>query len=339
MPKVTLISGSQFESAPDAPILAEASEAGVFLPYSCKTGRCSTCKTKVLLGETRALRAETGLSGQEILEGWILSCVRAASSDVVLDAEDLGVTLPPTKTFPCRIASLERVADDIIKVSLRLPPTTQFDFFPGQYIDVTLSPGVSRSYSVANAPVVGALIELHVRAVKDGVLSDYWFNRAQVNDLLRFNGPLGTFFLRGCAEKNLVFLATGTGIAPVKSILEAMPEMPAGDRPRSVTVLWGAAHARDLYFDVAGISGNHHFIPVLSRASDEWQGARGHVQQVLLRTMPALADAIVYACGSPAMINDARALLVESGLPANCFHSDAFVPSSPSNSPDQEIRS
>lgn len=331
MPKISLTSGSEFDVQPDAPILDEASKAGIFLPYSCKTGRCSTCKARVLRGETRTLRAELGLSGEEISGGWILSCVRAANSDVVLEAEELGIPLPKAKTFPCRIASLERVADDVLKIILRLPPAAQFDFLPGQYIDVTLSPGVSRSYSIANAPGPGAPVELHVRAVENGAMSEYWFNRAQVNDLLRFNGPLGTFFLRDCAQKDLVFLATGTGIAPVKSILEAMPGMPATDRPRSVTVLWGAAHAHDLYFDVAGIPGDHRFIPVLSRAPDEWAGARGHVQHVLRSIMPHLADSIVHACGSPAMINDARMLLVASGLPENRFHSDAFVPSSHSD--------
>lgn len=331
MAKITLTSGRQFDSDGDTSILDAAANAGIFLPYSCKTGRCSTCMGKVLRGETRPLREELGLSLSEIAEGWILGCARSACSDVVLEIEDLGsVALPPTKTLPCRIDSLEKLAPDVLRIVLRLPPSAGFDFLPGQYIDVIHASGARRSYSLANAPGSGNLLELHVRAVADGVMSEYWFNEAKVNDLLRFNGPQGTFFLRDTPGLDLVFLATGTGIAPIKAILEALPGMPAVATPKSVTVLWGAATRADLYFDVAGIPGNHHYIPVLSRASGEWEGDRGHVQDVLLAHRPDIANSTVYACGSNAMIHDARKLLLDAGLAENRFHSDAFVCSSAS---------
>ncbi|MEO0003149.1 MAG: hypothetical protein RLZZ22_841 [Pseudomonadota bacterium] len=156
-------------------------------------------------------------------------------------------------------------------------------------------------------------------------MSEYWFQQAKVNDLLRLNGPLGTFFLRQVAGLDLVFLATGTGIAPVKSMLESMSALSANQQPRSVTVYSGGRKPQDLYCDVSAFSGSARYIPVLSQADETWSGARGHVQQQLLKDMPNLSQAVVYACGSDAMIHGAKTLFDSAGLPTHRFHSDAFV--------------
>lgn len=326
MPEITLTSGLAFKAEPEMSILEAAAKAGVVLPYSCKTGRCSTCKCKVVRGETRVLVAETGLSEQEKREGWILSCARSAAAEVVLEASDLGgITLPPNRTLPCRISSLDRLASDVIRVGLRLPPTADFDYVPGQYIDVIGHGGIRRSYSVANACRHDKQLELHVRAVDGGVMSRYWFNEAKANDLLRLNGPHGTFFLRNAPEIDVVFLATGTGIAPVKAILESMIELPEMQRPRSVVVFWGGRTPEDLYFDVASLPGNHIYVPVLSRAGADWSGVRGHVQQALLDSQLDLSNCAVYACGSGAMIRGAKEALTQAGLPSGRFYSDEFV--------------
>lgn len=333
MPEIILSSGPRFDIEADMSILDAAAKATVSLPYSCKSGRCSTCKCKVISGETTALQEETGLSAAEKAEGWILSCVRSATTDVVIEAEDLGgIVLPPIKTVPCRISVLEKLAPDVLRVVLRLPPTAGFSFLAGQYIDIIGPGGVRRSYSLASAGAADKSLELHIRAVEDGAMSHYWFKQAKVDDLLRLNGPLGTFFLRGSAGRDLVFLATGTGIAPVKAILESMSTLASEARPRSVTVLWGGRVPGDLYIDVAAIPGGHRYVPVLSRANATWNGSRGHVQDVLLGMQPDLAEAIVYACGSDAMIHAANDSLVRAGLPANRFYSDAFVCSAPNSS-------
>lgn len=329
MHTVTLASGKQFASEAGTSLLESAEKAGVFLPYSCRTGRCSTCRCKVPNGQTRALREELGLSAEEMASGWILSCVRSACSDVLLDVEDLGDTrLPASKMLPCRIHSLEKVAPDVLRIFLRLPPSAALDFLPGQYVDIINGSGARRSYSLANAPAPAQPLELHVRAVENGIMSDYWFNHAKVNDLLRLSGPKGTFFLRGTSGANLVFLATGTGMAPVKAILEALPGTPVSLKPRSVTVFWGARSREDLYFDVGRLPGDHRYAPVLSRADSDWTGARGYVQDRFLSDGPDLENSVVYACGSDAMINSARSLLIAAGLAENRFHSDAFVCSS-----------
>lgn len=329
MPKITLTSGVTFVGSTDRSLLDAASQAGVFFPYSCKTGRCSTCKCKVLDGKTHALHPETGLTEQEKEAGWILGCVRTAETDVTIEADDLGgVVLPAVKTLPCRISHLERLAPDVMQVKLRLPPTAEFGFIPGQYVDVIGPHGIRRSYSLANASFADKVLELHIRAVDGGAMSEYWFTQAKVNDLLRLNGPLGTFFLRETGGIDVVFLATGTGIAPVKAMLESVVDRPADQTPKSITVLWGGRVPDDLYFDVAALRGQHTFVPVLSRAEANWAGQRGHVQNALLAMCTDLSHAAVYACGSDAMIHSAKQQLMQNGLSEKRFYSDAFVCSS-----------
>lgn len=326
MALITLSSGKDFQSLDELSILESATQAQINLPYSCKTGRCSTCKCKVINGETKALVAEIGLTESEKAEGWILSCARSALTDLSLDLEDLGgAALPKAKTLPCRINSIDKLAPDVVRVMLRLPPTADFSFIPGQYVDVIGLGGIRRSYSLANASFIDKQLELHIRAVDGGAMSRYWFDQAKVNDLLRLYGPLGTFFLRDVTSRDLVFLATGTGIAPVKAMLESMHNIASNHAPRSVTVLWGGRTSQDLYLDVQSISGDFSFIPVLSRADESWSGVRGYVQQALLSILPDLGQASVYACGSDAMIRNARVSLTATGLPINHFYSDSFV--------------
>ena len=323
---IKIISGNIFQSKEKEILLHAAENSGNHFPYSCRTGRCSTCKCKVISGTSVALHEELGLTESEKAEGWILSCIRSATSDMVLEVEDLGgVSLPTSKIVPCRIQELHRLADDVMQIRLRLPPTADFSHLPGQYIDVIGPVGIRRSYSLANSYSSDKHVELHIRSVPDGAMSEYWFQQAKVNDLLRLNGPLGTFFLRQVAGLDLIFLATGTGIAPVKSMLEGMSALSAEQQPRSVTLYWGGRKPKDLYCDVTAFCGSARYVPVLSQADETWSGARGYIQQQLLKDMSDLSQAAVYACGSDTMIQSAKALLANAGLPAHRFHSDAFV--------------
>jgi len=232
----------------------------------------------------------------------------------------------PARTFACRIQSLQQLTPDVVKVLLRFPPAVALQFHAGQYIDVIGPGGVRRSYSIANAPSSDKLVELHVRKVPGGSMSNYWFSAAKVNDLLRINGPLGTFVLRDVADRDVVFLATGTGIAPVKAMLEALyargSEIPS---PRSVTVYWGGRRREDLYCDLPDPGAPFRFVPVLSRAPADLSCNHGHVQDVALTERSDWTDVIVFACGSDAMIHSARNALQAAGLDARNFHSDAFV--------------
>lgn len=314
--------------ASETSLLTNAEQAGVRPAYSCRTGRCSTCKARVLSGETAALHDELGLSDEERQQGWILTCVRSATTDVQIEFDDVlpDIDLPVSRTIPCRINAIGRVAPDAMKVELRLPPSQRLHFLSGQHVEVIGPGGVRRAYSMAHAPRADGLIELHVRHVADGAMSRYWFEQAAQDDLLRLHGPLGTFVLRDMAGKHAVFLATGTGIAPVAAHLEALELLPADQRPDTVSVFWGNRHEPDLYWRPA-TSLPINFITVLSRAGADWTGPRGHVQDVFLNGDPDLRRSVVYACGSDAMIHEARTTLVGHGLDSQEFYADAFVSS------------
>jgi CDP-4-dehydro-6-deoxyglucose reductase, E3 len=320
--------GRAFHQTDGQTVLDAAAKAGISLPYSCKTGRCSTCKCKVLSGQSKGMVDELGLTAAEKAQGFILGCVRSASTDMLIEVEDLGdQIIPEVKTLPARISSLEKLAPDVLSVKLRFPPNTLLTYLAGQYIDVIAPGGLRRSYSVANAPTADNQLQLHIRAVQGGAMSDYWFNHARVNDLVRINGPLGSFFMRPLTGLHLIFLATGTGIAPVKAMLEQLANAQALDQPLSITVYWGGREPQDLYVNPCQWHPATRYVPVLSRAPDGWVGARGYVQKELLTDAPDLTHTVVYACGSDAMIQSAKATLIKEGLPDKRFYSDAFVPS------------
>lgn len=323
-----LSDGQTFQTDESVSLLDAALKSGVLLPYSCRTGRCNSCKARVINGTTFAVRDEAGLSSDELSNGWILTCARKAQSDIELEAESLkSLSIPVPKTLPCRISHIERLAPDVIKVLLRFPPTTEFEFIPGQYIDVIGPSGIRRSYSLANANFSQKVIELHIRVVENGVMSYFWSNVANINDLLRINGPLGTFILRDTANVDLYFLATGTGIAPIKSMLESLQDLPSEQQPKSVTVLWGGRGSKDLYIDLPTFKGDYKYIAVQSRPDEGWTGVKGYIQDVLVDLKPCFENAAVYACGSEAMIKDAKKRLIDLGLPDRRFYADAFVSS------------
>lgn len=329
MHQIQISSGRVYQAEGNESLLDAALRQGLVLGHSCKTGRCSSCKARVLSGDSVATQDELGLTPDERAKGFVLSCVRQARSDLRLEVEDLGsLHLFPSKILPARIQGLQGLGPDVMQVTLRLPPGPGLAYHPGQYIDVIGPAGLRRSYSLANAPRDDRTLELHIRAVPGGAMSEYWFEQAKVNDLLRLEGPLGTFFLREAAGRDVVMLATGTGIAPVKAMLEGLLHMEARQLPASVRVLWGARRLEELYWDPTELGLPLHFEPVLSRAPAEWVGARGHVQDVLIAQGRALQNAWVYACGSEKMIHAARSRLIGEGLPERQFHADAFVCSS-----------
>lgn len=326
MPIVRTTGGRSFDASEGESLLEAALRANITLPYSCKTGRCGTCKGHVHSGSTIAMHDESGLSSVERTTGWILTCVRSVQTDVEIAVDDLSdLKIFPAKTLPCRIQAMDRLSRSVVKVLLRLPPASNFEFFAGQYIDVIGHGGPRRSYSIANAPSSEKTIELHIGRVPGGVMSEYWFEESKINDLLRLSGPLGTFFLRDIEGLDVVFLATGTGIAPIKAMLENIAAYPPPLRPRSIALFWGGRMLEDIYWDPNTVALDYRFVPVLSRPDVGWNGARGYVQQAFLATAAEFDRTVVYACGLEAMIHDARKQLIECGLNERCFFSDAFV--------------
>jgi CDP-4-dehydro-6-deoxyglucose reductase, E3 len=327
MSTVTLSNGKQFECTVEQTILDGARSQGVSLEYSCKTGRCGVCKVQVQSGITKPLKDEICLSAKDQAAGYILTCARTAISDVLLDAEDLGqIGYIKPKIFPCRIDSLTLMSEDVMEVVLRTPPASRLQYLPGQYVDVIGGQSIRRSYSVANAPKDDGNISLHIRRVPSGTLSRYWFDEAKPNDLLRLEGPLGTFCLRPSSMSHLILLATGTGIAPIRAQLEQLASDPTVNTYRSIHLYWGGRTESDMYWEPHFPLLPLSFTPVLSRSPGS-TGAKGYVQDAILADGIPLDDSVVYACGSESMIASARKQLIAAGLSPKNFRSDAFVSS------------
>lgn len=322
--KVTLSNSVNFECTTDQTILEGAKNAGIYLEHSCRNGRCGVCVAKVIEGKATALIQEDAIDETKLNDKNILTCCRSPRTDLKLDIDDLGdIGLMRVLTLPCRLSSLEIINNEICFVGLRLPPSASFEFIPGQYIDV-IKGDVRRSYSIANAPREDGLIELQIKKVQNGKLSDYFFDNALTNDLLRLEGPLGTFSLREDESKNIVFMATGTGIAPIKAFLESLASNPSN---KNIYIVWGGRYQEDLYLDFHQINFHFKFVRVLSREKVDGY-YYGYVQDAVLELGIDLTETACYACGSIEMINSASRLLIENGLKKRQFHSDAFVSSS-----------
>lgn len=323
---ITLANGTCFEADSERTLLDNASASGITLEHSCRNGRCGVCKARVRFGETRPAVEELSLSDTERDEGFILTCCRSAVDDVSLDVSDLGLLAGlETKTLPCRIDEIKQLAPDVLGIILRTPPGQSLQYRAGQHISVIGKGGVRRSYSLANAPRQDGKLELHVRQVADGEMSRYWFEEAGKDDLLRLEGPFGTFCSRPAPRKQPVFLATGTGIAPIKAMLEELGGKDSDHGAGAARVYWGNRYSQDLYWQPENTHSGVVFFPVLSRPADSWSGHTGYVQDVLCAHAMDWAQCTVYACGSPQMIAAAREKLLGAGLAEADFHSDAFV--------------
>lgn len=322
MPKVQLLNGIEFDCLPGQTILDAAKLNKISIEYSCNNGRCRSCIAPLIKGETRLLQSEQSLSEIDIGDGRILTCCREPISDISLNIEDLGeIGNMPTLTLPCRIDNLDFLNKDVVRVILRLPPNSNFHYIPGQYINLKKG-NISRSYSIACAPRDDGKIELHIKKLVNGFMSNYFFNDALENDLLMIEGPLGTFSYRKNKAENIIFMATGTGIAPIKSILESFLLDP---QKKNIYLFWGAKNLSDLYLNPNSLI-DDNFFPVLSRERIDGH-YHGYVQDALLDLGINISNSAVYACGSIEMINDSSRALIKNGLNENNFYSDAFVSS------------
>lgn len=324
--KVTIFpSETEFDADAELTLLQNALQNNIVLEHSCGTGQCGACKTKLLSGEVHFDDKFNVLSEEERSQGMFLSCTANALSDLKIEAEYFAeLTDIKKKTVPCKIDSIGYPVANTAILKLRLPPTADFKYLPGQYVDLMFN-GVSRSYSIASASVENNLIELHIRKVENGIFSNFVFNEFKPNQLLRMQGPIGTFFIRN-NKKPIIFLAGGTGFAPVKAMVESLI---ASNDQRDIYVYWGARTGGDIYTDhpvewSAKYSNIKSHIVVSD--DDSWSGRRGFVHQAVLDDFSQLNEYIVYACGAPAMINIAKQTFIEKGLSEHSFIADAFLP-------------
>lgn len=325
-------SGREFTCNDDETILAAAIRAGVNLPYGCKNGACGTCKSKLLDGTvTHTAHQEKALPVAEEEKGFMLSCCAKPHSDVVIEAREvLGADEFPIKKLPSRVAKLDRVADDVIVMSLQLPANERLQYRAGQYIEFILKDGKRRSYSMANAPHQDEHLTLHIRHMHGGVFTDHVFNTMKERDILRFEGPQGTFFLREDSDKPMVLLASGTGFAPVKAIIEHAIHQKTD---RQMLLYWGGRRPKDLYMHAlceewARTLPNFKYVPVVSDAlpEDGWNGRTGFVHRAVMEDLPDLSGYQIYACGAPIVVDSAkRDFVARCKLPAEEFYADAFT--------------
>lgn len=327
MYNITLKSSVIFQCSENDTLVEGARKAGITLEHSCLSGRCSSCKVIVDSGLSTPTTAELALSQKDKELGYILSCVRKPKSHMDIQAEDLsayGIVMP--KILPAKINKIENLTEDVLKVTLRFPPKQALNFISGQYVNI-IKGNIKRSYSIGSSAIENTYLEFFIKKYPGGLLSNYWFNEAKINDLLRIEGPKGTFFMRNhTSYENIIFLATGTGIAPIKSILEAMADSPENFKNLNIYVFWGVKYFKDLFWNPENVGLNLKYFPVLSRERNSLTEI-GHVQNVLLSKKIKLKESVVYACGSDDMIQEAKIKLVENGLPDFNFYSDAFVSS------------
>lgn len=317
----------------DESILDAALRQGVSLPYGCRDGVCGACRAKVTEGPfDHGDTSEHALPQGERAHGFALLCRARAQGDLTVSCRVEEADAPRPRTLPCRVRQLTRPAEDVTILQLRLPASERFEFRPGQYLDILLGDGRRRSFSIANAPREDGTLELHIRHVPGGAFTERVFTSLKERDILRFEGPLGSFRLLADG-RDIVLLAGGTGFAPVKAILEAAWQ---ATETRPIRLYWGARNASGLYLDElargwAASRAGFEYVPVLSEPDATWQGRTGLVHEALMADLPDMSGATVYACGAPAMIAAARKdLTMHCRLPETCFLADAFTFSSDS---------
>ena len=343
-------SGRSFSVTEGEVILAAAIRQGVGLPYGCKDGACGSCKSKKIDGQVvHRPHQSKALSAEEEAAGWVLTCSALPLSDVVLESRQVtDESAFPIRKMPSRVTSMEKKSHDVMVLRLQLPANDTLRYHAGQYVEFILQGGVRRSYSMANALALRAEpspdtlvkpdaaapanpgIELHIRHMPGGKFTDHVFTAMKEKEILRVEGPYGSFFLREDSTKPMVLLASGTGFAPIKAVIEHM-QLKGIDRP--ATLYWGGRRPEDLYMDewvqaTLAQMPSLKYVPVISNAlpEDNWTGRTGFVHQAVLEDFPDLSAYQVYACGAPIVVDSARAdYSALAGLPPEEFFADAFT--------------
>jgi CDP-4-dehydro-6-deoxyglucose reductase len=327
-------SGHAFDAPDGDTVLVAAQAAGITLPYGCRNGACGACKGKLVEGRVdHGAHQPYTLTDGEKNAGFALFCCARPLSDLVIDAREIsGVGDIQVRKLPCRVMSIEKPAPDVAVLKLKLPANDKLLFLAGQYVEMLLKDGRRRAYSMANPPHDAEHIELHVRRMPGGAFTEPVFTTLKEKDILRFEGPMGTFFLREDSDKPMIFVASGTGFAPIKAVIEHA--FHAGIE-REMVLYWGGRRPADVY--LAGLCerwqrehANFSFIPVVSDAlpDDHWTGRDGFVHRAVMRDFPDLSGWQVYACGAPIVVDSAhRDFTAQCGLPDEEFFSDSFTAS------------
>ena len=325
-------SGRSFTVGSGDTVLSAGINQSIGLPYGCKDGACGSCKCKMLSGSVvHGNHQSKALSLEEEANGYVLTCCATPQSDLVLESRQVTEAgALPIKKMPTRVSSMRQASNDVMVIQLQLPANDTFTYRAGQYVEFILRDGARRSYSMANAPHLGPGVELHIRHMPGGKFTDHVFGAMKEKEILRIEGPFGSFFLREDSEKPIILLASGTGFAPIKALIEHMQHQGI---KRKVVLYWGARKPSDLYMQdwveaqLAAMP-TLSFVPVVSDAmeSDRWSGRTGFVHRAVMQDFPDMRGHQVYACGAPIVVECAQTdFVAQCGLDADEFFADAFT--------------
>ena len=313
-----------FEAIQELSILESARNESLTFDHSCLSGRCSECKVRVVSGDFDMPSTQEGLTDMEVQEGYCLSCITKPLSDLELeDVSFVEGVLPEVKTVPAKISLLEFLSEDVVKVTLRTPPNKSLEFLAGQYIDLSVK-GIKRSYSISSTPS-DSEIKLLIKNYKGGQFSNYLFNEAKINDLLRIEGPKGSYILPKDISKHVLFISTGTGIAPNLSMIKtALAEGKV--KESQITLIHGQRTAAEHVYSLEDAFDGIEIILATSREKVEGF-VQGYVQDALKGLDLNLQNTLIFACGNPQMIKELKSQMITMGLEEKNFKSDVFVPS------------
>ncbi len=317
----------QFYVETNETVLDAALRQGINLRYGCRNGACGACKGKLLTGDIYYDNDPIALTDDDQEQDLVLFCSALADSELVIEVEEVELdSAIEIKTLPCRVHEMEHLADDVMQIFIKLPAAERLQFLPGQYIDILLEDGRHRSFSLANAPHDDEFLELHIRLVENGLFTPKVFNSMQNKDLLRIEGPHGSFFFHEDSNKDILLMAGGTGFAPIKGIIE---HLISEQVTRPIYLYWGVRTEADLYMSElaekwVAEQTNIQFVPVLSDADDSWSGRTGYVHEAVLADFDDLSAFDIYTCGPPAMIKSAEQSFLEKGMNKKQFFYDSF---------------
>jgi len=329
--KITIHNRNQsFQTDENESILDAALRQGITMPYGCRSGRCGNCIGSLVSGEIDYPNGRPpALSNEEETAGKAVFCQAVARSDLTIDVKiiDTPEGIEPRK-MPARVASIEKLADDVVHLKLKIPSSERLQFLAGQYVDFILSDGRRRAFSLANPPHHDEFLEFQIRHVPGGYFTSIVFEELKEKALIRIEGPLGTFYLRESSKEPIIMMAGGTGMAPLHGMLLHLFEI---GMQRPVHLFWGVRAKKDLYLqdEINNWLSKYpllRYTPVLSQpgVDDQWTGETGLVHESVIKAYPDLSGHEVYMSGPPPMIYAAKAIFHEHGLPENKVFSDAF---------------
>ncbi len=317
-----LKSGNTF-TVSDTTVLQAALDAGLNYPYGCRNGFCGRCKAHIAGGKIHYKGDIPPGIREDELADFALLCQCFADSDLEINIDEL-VPEVRVSTFAAQITEVVMLNHDVVK--LVLTTETAVKYLSGQYVDIGYSSAEHtfepRAFSIANQSGSNTL-EFHIRVIAGGEFTTFLAQHLPVGEQVEVTGPKGDFYLRNTNDKDIILVAGGTGLAPVKAILE---ELKANDDPRNITLYWGVRDMGDIYFDFTTLAGSENitYIPVLSQPSADWKGRTGYVHSALLEDITDFGNYAVYTCGPPVMVEAVATACSEHGLSKQNFYNDSF---------------